>query len=159
MRRRRVLGRTIRWATVEVQLPDSIAKDPIAVARLQACTMAEMMAKLPDAIHAPGTSMLLAQAGIQSFFVNARTLIEFLEIKPSSHHNDLSASDTLPAGTKWMPTTDAALKSRLKAHWVIASQRMVHFTKMRVPDGTGKFVRVETGLPDLKAIADDVLTV
>ena len=60
-----------------------------------------------------------------------------------------------------MPTTDTdpALKSRLDEYWVTATKRMVHFTKMRVPDGTGKFVRVETELPDLKAIADDVLIV
>jgi hypothetical protein len=95
---------------------------------------------------------LLQEAGVQSYFVNVRSLIEFLGIKPAPR--DRKASDLLP---NWAPSVDQAAKTRLLQHWRTATKHLVHFGQVRTKqeDGTVEVVNVEKA--DLQTIADDVL--
>ena len=115
-----------------------------------------MVEKLPAVCYPDDGAIvpLLQEAGVQSFFVNVRSLIEFLGIiKPAKE--DRSASDLLPNWTP--PEDDEARRTRLVQHWRTASQHLMHFGQARTKreDGTVEVVNVEKA--DLQAIADDVL--
>ena len=136
--------------------PSASASFPswITALAIEAAKTAEMVEKLPavcyphDGIIVP----LLQEAGVQSFLVNVRSLIEFLGIKPAAR--DRSASDLLP---NWTPPVDQATRTRLEQHWTTPSQHLMHFGKPRTKkeDGTVEVVSVEKA--DLEAIANDVL--
>jgi len=78
----------------------------IDAARRHAHDIAEMIDVLPGAIFSTGTSELWQQVGIDAFFGYARTLIEFLLIRPSGDSGDLTAHDVLgvPRGHRRMGT-------------------------------------------------------
>lgn len=135
----------------------------VTATRIEASRIAQMVDLLPAAVHAPDTPGLMRQAAVECFFVHVRTLIEFLEVRPTGDNRDRSARDTrLDAKgrpTNWRPTLDPALAARLKDDWDTTSAHLVHFSKRRVFDEQGHFVPVSTELADLEAIADDVLAV
>jgi hypothetical protein len=126
----------------------------ITALAIEAAKTAEMVEKLPavcypdDGVIVP----LLQEAGVQSFFVNVRSLIEFLEVKPAE--KDRSASNLLP---NWTPPEDHARRTRLVQHWRTASQHLMHFGQVRTKqeDGTVEVVNVEKAA--LQTIAGDVL--
>jgi hypothetical protein len=123
---------------------------------LEATKVAEMIEKLPTICYPKDGAIvpLLQQAGVESFFVNVRCLLEFLGIHPAER--DRSARDLLGSG--WKPPVDKPTQDRLHEHWRIATQHTVHFGQVRTKakDGTVETVPVERA--DLEAIADDVLT-
>jgi hypothetical protein len=92
------------------------------------------------------------------FFVQVRTLIEFLGGVRPKNSLDLSAQDTL-TDISWTPRLDDTLKTRLDDHWQMASRHLVHFSKNRVVAESGHYVEPKTDRRDLEAIADDVLEV
>jgi len=123
---------------------------------LHASVMAEMIEKLPALLfpdEGPKPLLLLWQAGIESFFVNVRALVEFLGIRgPSRFPTDCSATDILPT---WSPPTntgaDAATWTKLNDHWETASTSVMHLTDFRVQSDV---VPTQEMLDEM---ADDVL--
>jgi hypothetical protein len=125
--------------------------------RFEARRIAEMVDRLPAVIWDMDNSELIRQAALECFFVHVRTLIEFLGIR-APDPRDRSARDTL-ANTNWTPTLDAGLRARLDADWEMVSQHLVHFSKARVLDETGRAVVPSTDRSALERIANDVLAV
>lgn len=121
---------------------------------MEAWRVAEMVNALPREVHDPTLPSLAQQACLDSFFVNVRALIEFLEIKPAA--KDFAASTVLPG---WKPRVDAAEKQRLIDVWAVASHQLVHFGSHRVKHDDGTSMPVDVSLEALDRIADDVLTV
>ncbi len=123
---------------------------------LHASVMAEMIEKLPALVfpdEGPKPLLLLWQAGIESFFVNVRALVEFLGIRGLSRFpTDCSATDILPT---WSPPTntgaDAATWTKLNDHWETASKSVMHLTDFRVQSDV---VPTQEMLDEM---ADDVL--
>lgn len=121
---------------------------------IEAAKTAEMVEKLPavcypdDGVIVP----LLQEAGVQSFFVNVRSLLEFLRIHPAE--GDRSARDLLP---RWTPSVDPATRTRLEQHWRTATKHLVHFGQVRTKqeDGTVEVVNLQKAA--LQTIAGDVL--
>jgi hypothetical protein len=132
---------------------DVVGGPNVELTRKEARRIAEMVNALPDAIFASGTSELMQQAGIECFFGHARTLIEFLLIKPSGHSFDLTARHTL-AKSAWTPELepDGQLKKKLTTTWWMASQHQAHFTINRPAE-------LPYGQSDLREIADELLSV
>jgi hypothetical protein len=125
-----------------------------------ASMMAETIYRLPAIIYQQGAPPLLQQAAAESFFVNVRALVEFLDGR-AAKKGDKWAHDVL---TTWSPPTkvgpEAATWTKLNLHWFTATKNLVHFAAERVqqePDGTPVWVPVEQH--DLEAVADDVLSV
>jgi hypothetical protein len=123
----------------------------------RASVMAEMIEKLPAVLFpddGPGPPLLLWQAGVESFLINVRTMVEFLEIRPPSRFStDFSAKDLLPT---WSPPTqanDAAAWTKLNDHWETASKSVMHLTDFSVQS---EHVATRQLLDQM---ADDVLTV
>jgi hypothetical protein len=123
----------------------------------RASVMAEMIGKLPTVLFpddGPGPPLLLWQAGVESFMINVRTMVEFLEITPPSRFaTDFSAKDLSPT---WSPPTqanDASIWTKLNEHWETASKSVMHLTDYSV-----KSENVPTRQL-LDQMADDVLTV
>ena len=67
-----------------------------------------------------------------------------------------SANDLLSG---WPPTLDSALRTRLDADWGIVSRHVVHFSRLRVLDASGRVELPRADRAALKRIADDVLAV
>jgi hypothetical protein len=98
----------------------------------------------------------LWQAGIESFFVNVRTTVEFLGIRSDGRESpptDISAKAVAPT---WSPPTktgdDAATWKRLNYHWDLASKSVIHLTDSSVQSDVVPTRQL------LDEIADDVLT-
>jgi hypothetical protein len=125
--------------------------------QFEARRLAEMVDQLPAVILDMDNSELIRQAALECFFVHVRPLIEFVGIRPPDPR-DRSARDTL-TNTNWPPTLDAALRARLDADWEMVSQHLVHFSKARVVDETGRVVVPSTDRSSLERIANDVLEV
>jgi hypothetical protein len=122
----------------------------------RASVMAEMIEKLPAVLfpdEGPRPPLLLWQAGIESFFINVRTMVEFLGIRPPSRATDFSAKDVAHT---WSPPTmtgdDAATWTRLNDHWDTASKSVMHLTNFSVQSNVVPTRQL------LDEIADDVLT-
>ena len=124
---------------------------------MRASVMAEMIEKFPAVLfpdEGPRPPLLLWQAGIESFLINVRTMVEFLGIRPPSQFpTDFSAKDVLPT---WSPPTqtgdDAATWTRLNDHWDTASKSVMHLTDFSVQSDVVPTRQL------LEEIADDVLT-
>jgi hypothetical protein len=128
----------------------------IASLAMEAAKTAETIEKLP-AVRYPDDGVivpLLQQAGVESFFVNVRGLIEFLAIRPATR--DRAASDLLPS---WTPVVDAPTHARLEQCWLTASQHLMHFGQVRTKQEDGTVTVVDVEKAALEAIADDVLAV
>lgn len=104
---------------------------------------------LPDHMFNTSYPVVMQQAAIESFYVNVRTLIEFLGVRPAK--GDVSAADTLPLG--WTPTLSQPERAELLRHWDDASKHLVHFSKLRTT------VTVDTEEPAIRRMADNVLAV
>jgi hypothetical protein len=134
------------------------APSPEVSLATEAARVAEMIEKLPTICHTAGNVPLLQQAGVECFFVHVRSIIEFLGIRPAKS-GDRSAVDLLGA---WSPPTDngprAAQWQTLNDHWLTASKHVMHFSEVRTKQENGTYISVRVELPDLEAIADDVLT-
>ena len=140
---------------VTTQSASASFPSPAVALAQEAAKTAEMVEKIP-AVCYPGDGgivPLLQQAGVESFFVNVRSLIEFLGIKPAAR--DRAAVDLLP---NWTPPVDQPTRNRLERYWLTASKHLMHFGQVRTKqeDGTVEVVDVEKAT--LEAIADDVLT-
>ncbi|WP_163751334.1 hypothetical protein [Mycolicibacterium helvum] len=121
--------------------------------RRHAHQIAEMLDVLPDAIFRKGASELWQQVGIDAFFSYARTLIEFLMVRPTGDDGDLTAHDVLGT-TTWLPDyqADPRLHERLLTVWDLSSKQQGHFS-------IGRAAALVMGRPELDEIADDVLTI
>jgi len=125
----------------------------VKLARDEASRSAEMVQCLPEAIFAQDDiSQLMQLAAMELFFAHARTLIEFLLVRPASDRSDWNARDTLGSDSTWSPDIDSLLKRKLIASWTLASQHVMHFSN-------GRAVSLPQGQADLKEIADEVLLV
>lgn len=121
---------------------------------MEATKVAEMVYRLPSLCNDGAIVPLLQQAGVESFFVNVRALVEFLGVKPAPQ--DRSARDLL---STWTLPADQQLLDRLGEHWAVASRHVMHFGQKRTKAEDGTSERIGTEQADLKKIADDVLTV
>ncbi|WP_157120780.1 hypothetical protein [Nocardia fusca] len=122
---------------------------------LESMRVAQMVARLPEAIYDPGVDPLLQQAAVECFFAHVRSLIEFLKVKPSDSR-DFNAGDILSG---WAPSVDAAKQARLTNDWLNASRQVMHFSKERVRSEIGPATAVPIDRASLDRMADDVLSV
>jgi hypothetical protein len=107
------------------------AVSDVTAAKLEAIRIAVMIDALPELIFDPDTPELVSQACIECFFAHVRTLIEFLEVKPTRHKNDVKARDTLGESSTWAPLLTDTSKATLYEYWKLASQHLAHFSKAR----------------------------
>src|SRR5271166_1352032 len=131
------------------QPPAALSALEVKLARDEAHRSAEMVDRLPAAIFAQGISPLMQLAGMESFFAQARTLIEFLLVKPAGR-GDWTARHTLGSNSTWAPNVGALLEKKLITTWTLASQHLMHFSSSRA-------VPLNYGQADLEQIADEVL--
>ena len=105
------------------------AFSPKARIRMEATRVAAMVDRLPDEIYSQ-SNPLIQQAALDSFFVNVRLLLEFLEACPQ--RGDKSASNTLGKGTVW-PTAflTRAKQRKLREYYKDTSKHVVHFSSKR----------------------------
>ncbi|MGW6332451.1 hypothetical protein [Nocardia rhamnosiphila] len=118
---------------------------------LESMRVAQMVARLPEAIYDPRVDPLLQQAAVECFFAHVRSLIEFLK-----DSRDFDAGDILSG---WTPSVDAAKQARLKNDWLNASRQVMHFSKERVTSEIGQATAVPIDRASLDRMADDVLSV
>jgi hypothetical protein len=127
-------------------------RDYVTEARREAARIARMVDALPDVIFAAESSETMSQAGAECFFAHIRTLIEFLEVKPTRHRNDMRARDTLGDTSTWPPQLTDTLRATLRGYWKLASEHLAHFSKARPKE-------LAINRTELNRIADDVLSV
>jgi hypothetical protein len=116
----------------------------------------DMVSRLPDAIHRPDLDGVVQVACLESFFVNVRLLAEFLVVP----HPDRGAPKDFKAWdltANWSPTPANAVE-RLRNHWLLASQQVVHFSLSRIQD-PNQPEHVDTSLQGLAQIRSDVTAV
>ncbi|MBF9327702.1 hypothetical protein [Mycobacteroides chelonae] len=120
----------------------------VAKIRVEATRIAAMVDRLPAKIFKGNNSSMLRQAALDSFYVNIRLLIEFLEVRPAS--GDLSASKTLNG---WSTSfLSSAQNQQLQNYHKDTSKHVVHFTKVRVN-------RITVSSTSIRQVADAVLAV
>ncbi|WP_155763129.1 hypothetical protein [Mycobacterium colombiense] len=111
------------------QVPYS-AISRVARIRLEARRIAAMVAQLPDEVLDQSNSNVVRQAALDSFYLNARLLIEFLEVCPQ--RSDRSVSNTLAKGTIWpTPFLTAARRRKLREYYKDTSKHVIHFSTRR----------------------------
>lgn len=104
-------------------------------ARFEATRIAESINALPAAITAPETPELLRIAGVDCFFLQVRTLIEFLGIKqaraPKGAPADWTAAMTLGMPQWSPPKLSQADHDTLMSYWDQSSKHLAHFFQSR----------------------------
>jgi hypothetical protein len=119
--------------------------------RREATRIAAMVDRLPVKIFKANNSAMLQQAALDSFYVNVRLLVEFLEVEPASR--DASAADTLPKiYPPWRPTLGRPERNRLRAYHNDTSKHVVHFSWLRRNE-------IAVNRAGIRQIATDVLAV
>jgi hypothetical protein len=103
------------------------AYSPKARIQMEATRIAAMVDRLPPKIFSGRNSGVVQQAALDSFYVNVRLLIEFLEVRPA--HGDVSASKTLPGWSTSFLT--AADRKGLEGYHKDTSKHVVHFSTKR----------------------------
>lgn len=105
-------------------------------------------------ITAPETSELLRSAGVDCFFGQVRTLIEFLGIKqahaPKGAPPDWTAAATLGLPHWKPPKLSQTDCDALMAYWALSSKHLAHFSQARP-------AQLPIYREDLDEIADKVL--
>lgn len=115
---------------------------------MEATRIAAMVDRLPPKIFSGRNSAILQQAALDSFYVNVRLLIEFLEVRPAP--GDVSASKTLP---HWPPPSlTTAERAKLERYHKDTSKHVVHFSTKR----TNQIAVTPAGIREVK---DGVLAV
>ena len=110
-----------------------------------------MVDRLPTKIFKNNNSAMLRQASLDSFYVNVRLLIEFLEVQPAGR--DASAADTLPTiSPPWEPKLTKAERKRLRGYHEDTSKHVVHFSTLRTNE-------IQVNRLGIKQVAIDVLAV
>jgi hypothetical protein len=118
---------------------------------MEATRIAAMVDRLPPKIFSRSNSVVVQQAALDSFYVNVRLLIEFLEVRADKR--DASAADTLPGvSPPWTPTLTAAEKTALLGYHDDTSKHVVHFSIQRTH-------QIQVTKDGIQTIADDVLAV
>jgi hypothetical protein len=103
------------------------AYSPKAKICIEATRIAAMVDRLPPKIFSGRNSGIVQQAALDSFYVNVRLLIEFLEVRPAI--GDVSASKTLPGwSTSFLTATD---RKQLVGYHKDTSKHVVHFSRKR----------------------------
>ena len=107
------------------------AKAPSSdVIKMVASHTAAMVEGLPRDCFALGIPKAVQYAAIEGFYVNVRSLIEFLGVKGIRRRRDGVFADKIV--TAWKPVSDQATVAKLKKHWVAASTHAAHFTRGRM---------------------------
>lgn len=136
------------------QRPKRIGSTKEDTARFEATRIAESIHALPDAITAPETSELLASAGVDCFYGQVRTLIEFLGIKqaraPKGAPPDWTAAATLGLPQWKPPKLSQTDHDTLMRYWELSSKHLAHFSEARP-------AQLPVYREDLDEIADNVL--
>lgn len=117
--------------------------------------MAFLINVLPPLAYDRTLPVIVQGACLESLFVHVRAMIEFLEVKPTGHTSDYSAS-TLVAD--WSPSTDPR-NQRLVKNWETASQHLMHFSRKRVKQESDIWESPDVEPAALAAMADDLLAV
>jgi hypothetical protein len=129
-----------------------LSRSDITKIRREATRIAAMVDRLPTKIFKNNNSAMLRQASLDSFYVNVRLLIEFLEVQPD--RRDSSAADTLlNISPSWRPSLTAAERKRLVRYKEDASKHVVHFSK------TLRTNEIQVNRPGIRQVATDVLAV
>lgn len=117
------------------QRPRRIGSTREDTARLEAARIAESINALPAAITKPGTPDLLRSAGVDCFFGQVRTLVEFLGVKqaraPKGAPPDWTAAATLNLPHWSPPKLTQADHDALMAYWEQSSKHLAHFSQAR----------------------------
>lgn len=117
---------------------------------MEARRTAEMVHRLPALADDRALPVVAQQACVETFFTHVRSLVEFLEIKPTGKASDFSAQSITPG---WTPDIDPTTKDRLIGYWRDASKHVVHFSMERAASYD------DASESTLAVIADDVLAV
>lgn len=119
--------------------------------RWEAMRVALMVQRLPALIADDGQPLIVRQAALDSFYVNLRTLIEFLKVpRPKqAHAPDISADNITPG---WQPSISDEQAKRLFGDWDGVSKHLVHFSAVRTD-------QIPKAAADIHRAADDALAV
>lgn len=112
-----------------------------------------MVDRLPERIFNESDA-LIQQAALDSFFVNLRLLLEFLEACPQPR--DKSASNTLGGKTVW-PTAflTPGKKRTLRKYYRETSKHVVHFSSKRTEQITATRRKVRAMSRTVLALWDE----
>lgn len=107
-----------------------------------------MIYHLPDEIFSSSNSSLAKQAALDSFYVNVRLLIEFLEVRSAG--NDKSATTVTP---NWsIAHLSQQQHADLNEYHRLTSKHVVHFTTRRLE-------LIQPSETDIRKVSADVLAV